>query len=302
MKRHIILGLFCLLLIFALAPVEAVTLRYAMKKGATVQYTVRIAAASRATGMGGAKSESRLEMTSTYRLKVTDVTSAGDMMVDLESISGTLKVTEGEKTNQSALPKAKPLHLKITPLGALSIVGPDDWQGETDKAEASFGVGSSTPTLDLLSAASIMPFPERDLKAGDSWESELTETLPMPPLPGAEGPRPTGTVKVKSQLVDLVVHKGRKCARIKTTYEMPFDAQSSPSPAVTIHVTGKMAGTGDWIYDYERSCTLSTQGTMQLLLKTSADLPVEMRERLPEGVSTDGALSMKANLKAVIGK
>jgi hypothetical protein len=302
MRRGVVFGCLCFLLLGALLPVQAITLRYSLKKGATVQYTVRMAAVSRASGMGSTKSESTIEMTTVYRLKVNDVGTAGDMLASLEQITGTVKITENDETKQTSLPKGKPLQLRITPLGAIRVIGPEDWRAEADKTEASFGVGSSTPTLDLLSAASIVPLPEGDVKPGESWENDFTETLPMPPLPGADESKRVGQVKVKSQLLELVEHKGRKCARIKTNYEMPFEAQGTPGRSVTINISGKMTGSIDWFYDYSKSCTVSCVSSLQLLLKTSADLPPELQEHIPAGVDMNGTLSMKANLKAALNK
>jgi hypothetical protein len=281
-----------------LAPAKAVTLRYTLKKGAVVQYTVRLAAASRTSGMGDSKSESTMEMTSVYRLKVLEVAPNGDMLADLVPVSGTVKVVEGEETKKTSLPKAKPLHLKVTPLGAISVVGPEDWEAEAEKADVSFGVGSTTPRLDLLSAASIVPLPEGDVKVGDSWETEFEEALPLPALPGSDGSRRLGQVKVKSQLLEISDYKGRKCARIRTTYGMPIEIQSSPAPSVTLSVSGAMTGSMEWLYDYDRSCTISCQSTLQMLMKATADLPPALKERVPAGVNTDGTMSMKANLKA----
>lgn len=297
MKKSLLLGTLCALLLGVLAPAHAITLRYALKKGAAVQYTVRLAAASRASGMGGAKQESTMELATVYRLKVVEVTASGDMLADLEAISGSVKISEGEESKKKTLPKAKPLHVKLTPLGLISIVGPEDKTTQLD-SDASFGAGSTTPILDLLSAGSIVPLAERDVKPGDTWESEFTEALPMPPLMGEEEGKRVGLVKVKSKLIELVDYKGRKCAHIRTTFEMPFDAQGTPAPQVTLSVTGKMTGDIDWYYEYDQSRTVTCASTLQLLLKTTADLPPEMRDRMPEGMTTDGALSMKANIKA----
>jgi hypothetical protein len=154
----------------------------------------------------------------------------------------------------------------------------------------------------MLTDGTFLPLPEKAVKAGDTWEFEISSAgmaLPMPANKTAERP----LVKGKSELVELLDYKGRKCAHIKTRYELAISSDRSDAEmGIKVTVNGKVAGTIDWYFDYENSCTPSATGSLQMLMKMTTELPPEMAEELPAEMSGENVMSMKANAKTSLEK
>jgi hypothetical protein len=136
------LSFFCLTLSFA--PVQAIVLRYDLKKGIEFVYSSQEAAAYR-SDIGIDKSSETSQDETRYRIKVADVTSQGDLLIEQEMIfnkqtvkndDGTTVVTatlngsnlditmtipKGKEIKES-VPRPAPVKYRLSPLGKLTFV------------------------------------------------------------------------------------------------------------------------------------------------------------------------------------
>jgi len=298
-----------LLLVLPAAPAGAITLRYSLKKGAEVTYRVQAASASRMSVQG----EERIEMTSridqTYRLRVLEVSPEGVMEMEREVISGTLKISAGEAEREGPLPKGKK-RFKVTPLGKVSgVEGPKTAEPEKEEdgemggaegleAQGPFGWEETGTEMDFLVSGIFVPLPEKEVKPGDSWEEETEIESAALPLPGEQAQK--ARLKVKSELVELAEREGRKCARIRTSYELPISAEPPAGESFKISLSGKETGEVEWYLDIEKSCTRSAQGNTQFLLKMSVEFPPELEEEMALGPAKETTSATKVNLKILL--
>jgi len=304
-----------ILLAFAL-PSEAVTLRYSLKKGAEITYRVQVAGASLFRSPGEEKTEMKTQLEQTLRFRVTEVSPEGEMELEQQVLSGRLKIRAEGEEHQTPLPKGK-ARFKLSPLGKVSLLPPaEETPAEPAEEEGAaadlepfsplagvFGFGSSAPEMDFLVACTFLPLPEKEVKPGDVWEEELEVKSPaLSFFPGEQPER--ARLKVKSELLELTLLKGRKCARIRTRYELPLSSESPLEEAFKLTVSGKMVGEAEWHFDYENCCTPAASGSLQTALKMSLQLPPDFEaETSPElngEFNQETALAMKANLKTTL--
>jgi len=317
MKRIFLLFSLAFLGVLFALPARAVTLRYALKKGAEITYKVQVAAASRMSGPGGDKMGMNSTIESIYRIKVLNILPSGEMEIEKAAIGGKVKMTAEGKDHESDMPKGKSL-FKLSPLGKITALPKKETKDAATPSEAEngdseeanqpslemsgLGLVGANAQMDMLTDATFLPLPEKEVKAGDTWEFEISSAgmaLPMPANKTAEKPK----VKGKSELVELLDYKGRKCAHIKTRYELAISSDRSDAEmGIKVTVNGKVAGTIDWYFDYENSCTPSATSSLQMLMKMTTELPPEMAEELPAEMSGENVMSMKANAKTSLEK
>ena len=297
-------------------PAHAVTLRYALKKGAEITYREQVASASRTSGLGDEKFEITSRLERTYRLRVVEVSAEGEMTIEQEVLSGSLKVSDGEEEHQFPLPKAG-VRFKLSPLGKVifvAAIGPeaaptksaegeesDDQDAAAAAALAPGAMGSLGSTqLDFLSVGVFLPLPEKEVKVGDVWEEEISlsaEALSSLTI----GESQPSSLKVKSELVELTERGGQKCARIKVSYELPMRSSGNLSEEeVKVTMSGRIAGEAELLFDYQNGCTPTAQGSFQMMTKISTEFPPEMAEEIPPELSGDTTYALKANVKTVL--
>jgi hypothetical protein len=70
-------------------------------------------------------------------------------------------------------------------------------------------------------------------------------------------------VAIKSQLLDLAEYMGRRCARIRTTFDGPLESGAeSLGPFGNVEATtGRVQGDLIWQYDWENSVLVAGEGS-----------------------------------------
>ncbi len=304
-KTYLLSTLLCLLTVAL--PAQAVTLRYSLKKGAELTYRVQAASASRMSGMTEEKLGFQSQIDQTYRLKVLEVSASGDMEIEQELLAGTAKMRMGGEEHKTPLRKGK-ARFKISPRGKIILPPPQKEaepaveEGEPNLTSLS-ALGTSGPgrEMDFLSAGIVVPFPEKAVNPGETWEEELEMNSSWMSMFGEEASdAPASRVKVKSELVELVLYKGKKCAHIRTTYELPFSRESPSEESYKLSVSGKVAGEVEWYFDYENSSTPTAKGNLQTLMKMTVELPPEMAEEAPPEFTGGTTSAMKVNMKTTL--
>ena len=296
MKRTYLMGLVGMLLLAVVLPAQAVSLRYAFKKGTQFTYKIQNAGLSKTSGLGEDKGPSyAVRLDQTFRLKVVEVAANGDMELEEEVIGGQLKISAGDAGKQKALPKGT-RRFRLTPLGEITALSADDPKSDSDAGNSGapfddkpFGFDADTTQLDFLAAGLFVPLPEKELKVGDSWESDFEVKASAFAL---EGVVDAAQGKAASELLEIVNLNGHQCAKIKTRYEAPFQGEATPKGApFTIGIAGRVAGETIWYFDNAKSADRYSQGTMNLAVKMTAILPGGGKE-----VSTTIVNNMKTNL------
>ena len=317
MKRNSLLfSLVFLGVLFAL-PARAVTLRYALKKGTEITYKIQFAEASKRSGLLALRASETSSITAetVYRIKVLNVLPSGEMELEREILSGKEKTTEDGETYEVDFLKEKTL-FNLSPAGKITLLRtkkpkeakPSEEPEEEDTKASKHEPESKLPSdmgelqLDLLTDGTFVPLPEKEVQAGDSWECEIgSEALQIPLPPGAKAE--PSKVKVKSTLTELADYKGRKCAHIKTTFEMAVSTEvSDPQMPIKASVNAKIAGLVDWYFDYENARTPSATGSMQRLMKITLDIPPEIAAQLPPEAkeTAQGSGASKGNSKTTL--
>lgn len=272
MKQTLILIAIFVVFLSVVRPASAIRLEYNLKKGSEARYKIDMPGTIKMTNTGSPSITVILHVNGVYIIKGTGITPEGTRLAKLEQVSGTFTQGLGEKgtlKSKTKLPAGKEVDLKISQDGQVVVSPPADESKRANQIEGIFVLGSTSQKLELLSAGLIVPFPLKDVKPGDTWQSEIKEVVPLSDRLRGDAPPQMTTLKVKSKLMAVVPYKGRKCAQITTTYEMPFESRTTASTVRAKKFSGNIIGTINWYYDYTRSRTVSSQGSMQMTMKTS---------------------------------
>jgi hypothetical protein len=152
--------------------------------------------------------------------------------------------------------------------------------------------GESFLIPDWSNLSSFCAFPEGDVKVGDVWESEMK-------LAGAPG-IPAMDLKLKSRLLELSDDRGRKCAKIRSTFGGPFTVDLSQvakhfgieTKVMESALSASMQGSIVCRYDYENNLYLSQEG---ILVTTMSFTP-------PGSLTSSGSIKMTGNFKITLAK
>ncbi len=133
-------------------------------------------------------------------------------------------------------------------------------------------------------------FPEGEVEINDSWSEELK----YPTTPGG----PELTLESTSRLLALTTYQGRKCAKLRTSFEGPMDLDLSDVAPPGEEVEGTMEAfiQGDMLYyyDYENSVYVHAEGAIGMEMTFSMAGP-----DMPAGSMT---AQMLLNMKVTIAE
>jgi len=286
-------------------PAEAIVLRYELKKGDIARFKEMAAAAALVSiNIAGQTQtqQARHSQTATYKEEVTDVTSEGVIILvrALESGSMTAEVGGEQGKVSRPLPEMRTF-IRMTPRGqvlsARTTFAPQ--QGAAaPQAPPGFNIEDLGVNMGTLEAVlSHLPFPEKDLQPNDTWSEQIR-------LPGFLG-SPATTINLNSRLLALGPYKGRDCAKIRTSFEIPLEIdlqeifKQMPLPEgaeVQMEMKGKIAGRVEWQFDYKQGLLVYAEGPMQVAAKASFSFTG------PQGESMSGQvnITMKMNTKTTL--
>jgi hypothetical protein len=299
--RRRIFWLALLFICFAGVRGEAVVLRYDLKEGDVTRSREMTASAVRSSfnvmGQIGARSSQQVQ-SAVYRETVREVTPEGVIVLVRTLESGEIiERAEGQEETSKPLPKKETV-IRMTPRGRILSARTSYLEGEDDGQQSgkAAAVGLEGMGLDLAALEAVfsyLPLPEEDVQPNDTWNDEVR-------LPGFLG-EPTTTITFKSRLIALKRYRGRDCAKIHTTFEMPLDLDISrllgaplpPGVEAKFTFDGKIAGSIEWQFDYRQSKVVYAEGPVQMTVKSAFSFTG------PKGQSASGGmnLAMKANAK-----
>lgn len=290
----------CLLL--AAVRADAITLRYGATKGFSFRQDESFSATIRVTS--GTRQdyaqESSLLARAGYTEVVTKTSAQGVISLTRTLDSGNLSIRRKGTISpaRSTLPVEKIL-LRISDRGRLLGVRPTTPQTGTHSALAAV-----VATLEAIVAHP--PFPNRDVKVGETWRETIV-------LPDFWDGRP-GKVTVDARLLGVAPYKGHTCARIRTAYSLLIEATTgmlgsnvlTPTPPnEQVRIKGTLIARVEYEFDIERGIIVMAKGSVNAEAKVPftipvrQDAPVKMTTIRCNGVLTLNSISETGNVSPV---
>lgn len=290
MVRKGLVSLVCIgVALLACSRAGAVVLRYNPKPGATFKYKESMKGAGEMT-MPMSPEPMRMQMEE-RSLSSIKVLSVGPEAIQLEHtvLSGTLKLTmQGELAESEKLPKSRTM-FKLTPRG--KVLEARIVEGEKEaKAEEPFP--GAMGFLQGMGQLSFVPFPEGDVKPGDKWSETVV-------IPAPAKDMPSFSASYNCELLELLTYRGRRCAKIRTSVDIPMPltdwmaklvGEESEAP-VAAEGDGKISVSYIWYFDRENSVDVSSEGSGAVAMKMTMGDP-------ESGMSFGVSQTMKMNFKS----
>jgi len=281
MKRAYVVSLATCLLAVLVLPAQAVLLRYHPKVGVATKH--KFTTAGRTEIAAEAMPEPmRMEMEAVMHSLEKALSETSDTVkVETRLFDSSVKITMAGQTQTQALPEIRRVTQMDRRARTLKVEEADG--EELGGAQQMMPGGPET----WGNWASFMPFPEKDVKAGDKWSDELS----LASLTGMEGV----TIKFTSEMIALTTFQARKCAKIRTVFEVPLNPDPSQmagpgEEAAESPTEGIMKGTMLWYYDYENSVYVYAEGATEM--STSMD----MGEAIGGSTTSKALMNMKMTL------
>ena len=252
MRKSAPTALLLLLGAAAALPAHAVVLRYAPKVGVISKYQLTMTGQVD-TSLQGLDQAMSLGITGAVQYCETALSESPDRVrVERRTTGGEITLRMGEDAETRQVPGSR-------------MVADMDRRGRLLKIVEQDAGGR--PALDDIlgvrwtDLVNIGAFPESEVKVGDTWSDRLE-------IAGAEG-SPAVTLRLTSKLLELATFQGRKCAKIRVTFDGPLtfgaaeDGRDSGSMKALLH------GDGIWYYDYENGLYARAEGTVGLSMTAS---------------------------------
>ncbi len=233
-------------------PAHAIKLRYTPKKGDVVKHKTTITGS---TTMDMPMGQSTMNMTMngyiTTTEKVLDVKD-NTFTVETTVTGGNMATNMGTQQQSVAVPQSR------------MVAEMDDRGRITKVIEADTGTGAGPMGgVDYNDFAEFSAaFPDDDLQVNDTWKDQMK-------LPLGEGQEITLTAN--SRLLQLTTLKGRKVAKIRSSFQGPFTMDMSAQGGGT--VDGHIKAQFVTYYDYENSVYVSSTGTVTLTMNMAMGDP-----------------------------
>lgn len=270
----------------------AVVLRYNPKPGTVCKYKESVKGAGEFS-LPLAPEPLRMQMEQTS-LSSVKVLSCSEEAVEIEYtvLSGSVAMTVAEEQAEKLkLPKTS-LVYRLTPRGKLLETRVVEG-GKEPRPHPFVEFMSFMPSGDL-EALSFVPFPEADIAPGGKW----TDTIR---LPLEEGSEQALQATVSSELLGLLTYRGRPCAKIRTSIEVPIPiaewmkegAAAGEEVPLELEAEAKASMSFTWYFDHEQGMEVASEGTMVMLMKMAMS---EAEEGLPMSMSS----TMKMNFKSTL--
>ncbi|UCC68295.1 MAG: hypothetical protein JSV79_14520 [Armatimonadota bacterium] len=283
MKRRCAMGLVAGLLVASCLPAHAIVLRYRPKINELSKRNITVEG-SMQTSIEGAGQFTQREATASaeYVEKALSET-AETTRVESRWIRGTLTTKANGESHTEELPPGR-MVADIDRRKRLVEVVEADFGGGVDSWSL-MGSGAETWTSFF---AQFGQFPEGDIEVGDSWYEELK--IPIAPASSEI------KVTVESHLLALTTFQGRKCAKIRASFEGPISLDLSDFGASSEEAKGRLEATfhGDtlWYYDYENSVDVYQEASTRMEI----NLSVSEHEAPGGTITTEATLKMKMAL------
>lgn len=274
MKRRCAVGLVAGLLLVACLPAHAIVLRYRPEVDQVTKHKMTMAGRMEMSveGMGQLM---QMEITGTlnYAEKALSATAEATQ-VETRLTGGTMTAKGGGQSQTQDMPTGR-MVADIDPRGRVLKMVSAEFEGEDAMAQ---GMGPGADTWSTM-PAQFGAFPEGDINVDDTWAEELK--IPTSP----DGPEMT--MNLESQLLALTTFQGRKCAKVRTSFEGPMNLDMADFGGAAGGVEGAMDAMlqGDmlWYYDYENSIYVYGEGAVGMDMNISvagADMPGGMTAQM----------------------
>ncbi len=283
MRRHCAALFVAGVLVVAALPAHAVVLRFRPQVGTARQY--KLTMSGRMTmEMAGVGEAMRTETTAEVEYREKALSREDDLTrYETELLGGKVNMTLGERIETMDVPTGR-FVADMDSRGRLVKMVETEFEGETPQ-QPFMGSGAES----MPASFHYAPFPEGDVKEGDTW----SDTIAIPTAP--DGPELEMTFT--SELLALTTFQGRKCAKIRTSFNAPMDmdledlgAPAGSDESGTIEAALK----GDILmyYDYDNSLYVYGEGTVGMDMNMSMEIP-----EMPAGNMT---MKMITNVKMVM--
>ena len=256
MSRRWLIGMTVGLALAVCLPAQAITLRYAPRVGEVHRQKTTIAGGMETTmealsqplrgqiSVDMEYSEKALSQTDTLTRMQTDLLG-GKAMVSMAGQSQTTDMPTGRM---------------VADVDRLSRVV-KVIQADLSGGQQTMGAGAEN----FPNWSQFGVFPEGDVDVNDTWSGKVN----IPAAPGMPGIANVYTCT----LLDLTSFQGRKCAKIRTAFNGPFqmDLSGAPGlPQLLENITyATMQGDIVWYYDYENSVYVYGEGSISVDMKMS---------------------------------
>ncbi len=266
MLRRCAVGLAAWLVFAAVLPAHAIVLRYRPKVNEVAKHNISMAGGVRVSmeGMGQV-----MEMELTGSLDYTEkVLSETDETTRVETrlLGGAMAVKVSGESHTQPVPTGR-MVVDLDQRGRLVKIIEAEFESVATPKLMGPGAETWTSMPNQFGA-----FPEGDIEVNDSWSEQLK-------IPTALGGPEIG-MTINSRLLALTTFQGRKCAKIRTSFEGPIKLNLSELGTPTEGVEGTMEATlqGDmlWYYDYENSVHVYYEGAVGMemnLAMSGPDVP-----------------------------
>jgi hypothetical protein len=233
----------------------AVTLRYKAKVGDVARYTYAETSRTQ-TAFDGEQSRSEDTVTELIIQKITNV-------------DGDVFTIEEKSTKRKSVSKSDDEEPETTRLPDETTVTRIDAQGRNRSDEANGGDASDC--FDYIADAAfgeIGAFPERDIKAGDSWSDDTEITC---------GQSASVKLRYTRTLVALETYQGHECAKIETKFGMAMEFSPDwlgiDEAAVTAFTgTLRFSGSITTWFDYAAGNEIADEATLKAVGEGSVTL------------------------------
>jgi len=234
-------------------PPESLRLEYKFDVGEIRRYDITI------TGEGvvrlpGQKEQAKLETTSslTYLQHVTAYIPEEEVWrIEWNMVRGVMTIPEFGDVSLTI----PPLKLETDKYGAVrSIEG-------LEELDVAAGVPQQKALGDILAQLRFPGFPQKEVGVDDIWEHEYAIRLPN---------RPPMKIRTVSELVGFERVNGADCAKIHTTYEVPFSLELAESTSddsakgEPSSLTGMEKGDIWTYFAYDEGKVIRTSATIEL--------------------------------------
>ncbi len=239
-------------------PSQAVVLRYRFQPGEVHRYVIQVSGSSQVTSSMMPSTSSKFTSRIQYLLQTLAVNPDGSYTLRLKPESATMTLEQGENKQSIALP-IPVLRIVLTPRGEIKSIQPEGQA--TIQVPGMSGGGIDFRQLVGQVMGSLV-FPVGDVSVGQTWKNAVKISGPLMTQPVQ--------LNVVSKLSGITNYKGRTCAVIDSTFEMPLNLQI---PQMGFVQRGSVKGTTRTYFDIQAGKAVAGVGSFQSYSTAQASMP-----------------------------